>query len=77
MSGMSAGKASTVFVVEGGGDFPMDMLRYDRCCPYQEADSATIGGEGRRQVAVMVPGGGSLTEARWESFGWKVVSKIR
>jgi len=29
-------------VITGSGDFPLDMLRYDRCCPYQETDSYTI-----------------------------------
>lgn len=32
----------TIIVVEGSGDFPIDMLRYDSAAPLSEADSGII-----------------------------------
>jgi hypothetical protein len=29
-------------VIKGRGGFPLDMLRYDSCCPYSENDSYVI-----------------------------------
>jgi hypothetical protein len=67
-------------VVEGWGDFPIDMLRYDSAFPLTEEDSAiaqTLGvwGHGRRCVALIVRSLNNLgpTEGRWASFTWKVV----
>lgn len=28
--------------ISGSGEFPLDMLRYDRCYPYTETDSSII-----------------------------------
>jgi hypothetical protein len=40
--------------VEGAGEFPIDMLRYDACWPASERDSAilldSMNGSGRRKV---------------------------
>ena len=60
------------FVVEGSGAFPMDMLRYDHCCPYQQEDVHWIsGGPGNRSVK-LVSYVGTPTPERWRSFGWSV-----
>lgn len=66
-----------VITVEGESAFPIDMLRYDRCTPHTEQDSASIGchpdGETVRvDVAHQSRGPWSPTVARWESFGWRV-----
>jgi hypothetical protein len=67
------------FIVEGSGLFPVDMLRYDACWPTTSSDSALIAIErwavqpSPRRVSVMTREGG-LTDDRWLSFGWKVLS---
>lgn len=65
------------FVVSGNRDFPVDMLRYDRCWP-ATSESATMLGRGEiRDVQLKcyaenkVP---PITEGRWQSFGWRVIS---
>jgi hypothetical protein len=65
------------FAVVGKGTFPLDMLRYDKCCPATEPDTYTIGRiSGERKVDLerfsREPRRGP-SFARWESFGWKVV----
>jgi hypothetical protein len=59
------------FVVEGQGAFPTDMLRYDRCTPYQQEDVHWMTGTAPRS-AMMVSHVGEPTPARWASFGWTV-----
>jgi hypothetical protein len=72
------------FEVEGSGNFPLDMLRYDSCYPVREGrDTANLCAREfsrdrlpprtirlRRFVfnSQQMP-----TTGRWESFGWKVV----
>jgi hypothetical protein len=66
------------FTVEGTGNIPTDMLRYDQCWPYSTMDAVGMFREygepllSRRQIRLCsiarVP-----TAARWESFGWRVV----
>jgi len=71
------------FVVEGTGDFPIDMLRYDTCSPETEADSAFVTSsfvtpnEKRTIRLKRLIANKQLkpTEGRWKSFGWKVDSK--
>ncbi len=73
------------FEVEGSGDFPFDMLRYDSCYPMREGkDTANMvkryrGERLERRVIKLqriifhrneVP-----TSGRWESFGWKVITE--
>lgn len=73
------------FEVEGGGDFPFDMLRYDRCSPFTSEDAASIGldpweaREDTRKIRLVrfTEGYGknyndNPTVRRWASFGWKV-----
>lgn len=59
------------FVVEGEGAFPLDMLWYDRCRPYQQGDTHWMLGNGRRS-AMMVSSTKPPTPERWASFGWTV-----
>jgi len=80
------------FTVEGLGQFPYDMLRYDRCYPASENDSyrmvdlANRRGEHsaklltpRRVELVHVDGSARWApmSVRWESFGWTVLCPWR
>ena len=67
----------TVFAVEGSGDFPWDMLRYDSAVfeSQDDASKAMLEHEYRTvRVARFYPAGGPEvpTFDRWRSFGWKV-----
>jgi hypothetical protein len=59
------------FTVEGRGEFPLDMLRYDRCCPDCQEDVHWMMGTNQRS-AQMISHVGPPTAARWVSFGWTV-----
>lgn len=63
--------------VLGRGDFPVDMLRYDRCVPERSEDvfSVDTRNDGRSVQLLQY----CLTKAgptvdRWKSFGWSVDS---
>jgi hypothetical protein len=65
------------FIVEGTGEFPYDMLRYDACYPsasqdVQSAFSFRIAPREVRRVK-LVSTVKQPTEDRWLSFGWKVL----
>ena len=66
------------FVVEGRGDFPIDMLRYDRAVPMTEHDSGVIAYEsGKRRVHLIrysAAGKSGPCQQRWDSFNWLVIS---
>lgn len=64
------------FTVTGGGEFPLDMLRYDCAWPHSSADVAAIESVGKRSVVLdRVSWNGHGPEAgRWESFNWKVAN---
>jgi len=66
-------------VVEGTGDFPVDMLRYDHACPYREEDAAKLQSHRheRRRVALLrrSVNPSPATLGRWASFGWRVISE--
>lgn len=67
---------SRTFTVRGAGEFPLDMLRYDRAFPATEADTAAmLDVANRREVRlVMVSEGNPFpTMARWDSFMWDVM----
>lgn len=74
---------SYTFTVEGQGDFPFDMLRYDACWPYSEGlDSRRLAaGSGmeplreRRRIVLQSKQECGPTPGRWESFGWQVVAR--
>lgn len=71
---------ATEVVVTGKGEIPLDMLRYDRCVPATGHDvTEIVSGQANRTVVKVhlvrySPEGSKATAARWESFGWKVVS---
>lgn len=70
----------TILVVEGSGSFPIDMLRYDACCPDKEEDSDALEKDDprcRRQVKLrrFSINGLPATVPRWRSYGWDVVSE--
>jgi hypothetical protein len=77
------------FTVEGKGDFPFDMLRYDACYPAATEDTFKFCKErffsdlerhewriANRKVNLRSTVG-EPTPARWASFGWKVVESRR
>jgi hypothetical protein len=59
------------FVVEGRGSFPIDMLRYDRCTPYEQEDVHWMEGTVQRSCK-LVSHVAPPTKERWNSFGWSV-----
>lgn len=63
------------FIVEGSGNFPFDMLRYDMCWPYRGEDSAKLEHFERdhRRVTLQSCSRTPPTKARWVSFNWSVV----
>jgi hypothetical protein len=74
-----------VFAVEGVGEFPIDMLRYDQCWPITPLDAAKIAdsyqsvntkGYARRRVA-LCSANHKITPERWASCGWRVVQNIQ
>lgn len=63
------------FTVEGGGNFPLDMLRYDRCWPASQEDVWKISTNdlARRQVTLtrLVHNKNKLPAIdRWASYNW-------
>jgi hypothetical protein len=68
---IQAAQEALTFAVEGEGDFPIDMLRYDKCWPATERDSHVIAYKNRRTVELRSLTGS--TDRRWASFGWRVV----
>ena len=68
-------------VVVGRGPFPLDMLRYDQCCPATSEDAGAIHYSGldrasrdKRVVTLNSMRRVAPTFGRWESFGWTVIS---
>lgn len=66
--------------VAGKGDFPIDMLRYDACCPKTENDSHEIERQDYTTTRVITlrrfaKNTMCATHARWQSFGWRVVAE--
>lgn len=72
------------FTVEGSGEFPVDMLRYDNCWPVGSEDAISIHlrygaiGEDQlfgkmRRVRLATTYPSAPTDGRWRSFTWRVV----
>lgn len=70
------------FAVEGFGEFPVDMLRYDTCWPLGEADAYRIQDPDQRGAKRVVSlrkesklrvDAERITVRRWASFGWVVL----
>lgn len=59
-----------VVTVEGYGQFPIDMLRYDAAFPHTEEDSYRIMEQGKRVVNLLTQV--APTIPRWRSFNWDV-----
>jgi hypothetical protein len=75
----------TTFEVTGNFQFPMDMLRYDRCFPVRSEDGSAIlrsmeygnakkevDGKFRIRLERVTRGNPDPTAVRWYSFGWVV-----
>ena len=79
-------KTAHQFAVLGRGEFPMDMLRYDRCYPKREKDTVTMRSDGLREVMLLKTINWGHSEAsgpvwvptvgRWNSFGWAVLDDL-
>lgn len=77
---MSKAAKQYEFTVEGRGEFPLDMLRYDRCWPKRESEDVGAIEKSFRQTqlgaadlyAVRLRGLREPEAARWKSFGWRV-----
>lgn len=71
---MASGKTYH-FTVQGSGEFPYDMLRYDECWPWYGEDSSRLSAHhrDRRRVVLMSCSQTAPTDERWKSFGWQVV----
>ena len=66
------------FSVEGRGEFPLDMLRYDCCWPATGDDVANLDNwrdASRRVTFNSQKANGKPTDGRWASFGWSVVKE--
>jgi hypothetical protein len=66
-----------MFTVKGSGEFPLDMLRYDMCCPARTEDAQRlIVDEGwieevrEIQLIGFTCRNTFPTVDRWKSFGW-------
>lgn len=73
-----------IYAVRGRGKFPVDMLRYDRSCPWSETDSNIIlkgiRGDTQDEYEVALyrsnaPKGWKPCVARWTSWGWTLITK--
>jgi hypothetical protein len=68
------------FTVEGCFNFPLDMLRYDRCTPYEQIDVDRVEASVRHDrnlrtiklVRFITNKKNQPTIDRWASFGWNV-----
>jgi hypothetical protein len=68
------------FRVRGVGQFPLDMLRYDRCFPDTGDDAAGLHSDCRirREITLIAANREPYwkpTEGRWSSFLWSVVKE--
>jgi hypothetical protein len=67
------------FTVVGTGRLPLDMMRYDRCVPYQQAGTRVPLSDDTNEHSYEMIGYAPIgnraepTVARWKSFGWRVV----
>jgi hypothetical protein len=72
------------FEVRGEGDFPFDMLRYDRCWPAREGEDTAYMAKAHYQreklplrtikvVRYVFHRQEMPTSDRWKSFWWEVV----
>jgi len=64
-------------IVEGAGQFPFDMLRYDSCFPKGEEDAAAMESHRRERRRVTLCSPSVPTKDRWDSFMWRVIEYKR
>ncbi len=68
------------FFVMGRGPFPLDMLRYERCWPTDQASVEIIRNSPNTddllQVSLSMIGDHQPTPARWNSYGWTVAATL-
>lgn len=68
-----------IFKVQGTTNFPLDMLRYDKCYPHEQVDVSNMLDDLDRDLTtvtlvhrddkkVWLP-----TKDRWHTFGWDVI----
>lgn len=61
-------------VVKGQGNFPHDMLRYDKCYPVYETDTGKMHSHNSESVEITLhTQRQTITPRRWESFCWKII----
>ncbi len=68
------------YIVQGTGEFPYDMLRYDRAFPYSEFDAGGMTHAASRLDAsaprrVDLSSYSRPTQGRWRSFGWEIIEE--
>ena len=62
------------FVVEGKGQFPTDMLRYDNCYPVIETEANKMRSHSIESYQVTLRTEKAyITPERWNSFLWVVI----
>jgi hypothetical protein len=68
-----------LFVVEGKGRFPLDMLRHDVANPADAEAVESIenleGVKEKRQIRLRTARYRYITSDRWNSFGWNVLEE--
>jgi hypothetical protein len=78
---IEAAQNAIEFTVQGRGQFPADMLRYDLCWPAHQADAHSIeswtdlvseSGKPFESRRINLRGLKPPTPGRWASFGWMV-----
>ncbi len=63
------------YTVEGMGDFPWDMLRYDRVWPLSRPEPhRTDNNDAWGKLRMISLVGHGCTPDRWSSFGWAVLN---
>lgn len=60
------------FTATGAGEFPLDMLRYDRCFPGSNEAVSNMEPDNRAHRSVKLLSYNEPTPARWKSFGWTI-----
>ena len=67
-------KYGWIFIVEGRGHFPLDMLRRDSCFPTDEGETYYMRNHNSENAQVTLKTHQPfITEGRWNSFGWKII----
>jgi len=62
-----------IYTVEGSGNFPWDMLRYDACWPARMVDVNNLQWSTMRERRlVLLRSIRAPTIDRWKSYGWDV-----